>query len=65
MRDDLARRPVAVLDRRLDLGESVGAMGEVELDDALGILQDGPVAGQDGVDAVVDRQERSRRRESR
>lgn len=56
MGDDLGRGPEAVLHRRLHLGEPVGAVGEVELDGALGVLQDRAVARQDRVDAVVDRE---------
>lgn len=47
---------MAVLDRRFDLGEAVGAVGEVEVDGALGVLQDGAVARQHRMDAVVDRE---------
>ena len=56
VRDHLRGGAVAVLDRRLHLGEPVGAVREVELDRALGVLQDRAVARQDRVHAVVDRQ---------
>lgn len=52
--DDLGRAAVTVLDGRLDLGEPVGAVGEIELDGTLRVVQDRPVPRQDGVDAVVD-----------
>lgn len=50
------RRGEAVLHRRLHLGQPVGAVGEVELDGALRVVEDRTVPGQHGVDAVVDRE---------
>ncbi|CAM5240862.1 hypothetical protein SVIOM342S_05174 [Streptomyces violaceorubidus] len=45
---------MAVLDGGLHLGEPVGAVREVVLDGALGVVQHRSVSRQDRVDAIVD-----------
>lgn len=52
-RDDLARLGDPGLHRRPDLVEAGGAVGQVELQRPLRVVEDRPVAGEDGADAVV------------